>query len=52
VFKEQYDNYQDGFQEGRKRLLDLEAIRTQPITMEEILSVNSDALNWWNQEVQ
>lgn len=52
VFEEQYDNYKNGFVEGRKRLLDLESIRTQPIAMEEILSANSDALAWWNQEIQ
>lgn len=51
VFKEQYDNYKEGFIEGRKRLLDLEKIRTQPITMQEILSTNDRALSWWNQEV-
>lgn len=51
VFEEQYDNYKDGFAEGRKRLLDIEAIRTQPITMEEILSANGNALAWWNQEI-
>jgi hypothetical protein len=52
VFEEQYDNYKDGFVEGRKRLLDIESIRTQPITMEEILTANSNALAWWNQEIQ
>jgi hypothetical protein len=52
VFEEQYHNYKDGFREGRKRLLDIEAIRTQPIVMEEILSANSNALAWWNQEIQ
>ena len=51
VFEEQYDNYKEGFVEGRKRLLDLEKIRTQPITMQEILSVNPRALSWWNQEI-
>jgi hypothetical protein len=52
VFEEQYDNHRDGFREGRQRLLDLEAIRTQPITMEEILSANSNALAWWKQETK
>lgn len=52
VFEEQYDNYKAGFAEGRKRLLDLERIRKQPIIMEEILSVNQDALDWWNQEIK
>ncbi len=50
VFEEQYDNYKDGFREGKQRLLDLERIRKQPITMEEILSSNEQALRWWNQE--
>ena len=52
VFEEQYDNYKAGFAEGRKRLLDLERIRKQPIIMEEILSVNQDALDWWKQEIK
>jgi len=52
VFEEQYDNYVEGFREGRHRLVELERIRKQPITMEEILAVNTQAISWWNQEIK
>ena len=49
TFAEQWpDTYQQAAIAGKKRILQLEQIRTQPITMREILAQNSAALEWWN----
>lgn len=39
--------YQQGMIKGKKRLLDLEKIRTQPITMDEIMAKHEEMNNWW-----
>ena len=49
TFAEQWpDSYQLAAQAGKQRILQLERIRTQPITMREILSTNTAALEWWD----
>lgn len=50
TFQEQYGEaeYQHGIARGKARMLQLESIRTQPITMDEILSKRADAYEWWN----
>jgi len=48
TFEEQWpDQYQEGITKGRARILQLEQIRTQPITMTDILSARPDVLEWW-----
>lgn len=49
VFGEQYSNeYKHGQIKGKQRIMNLERIRTSEIlTMEDILSENSDTVNWW-----
>ena len=48
TFEEQWpDQYQEGFAKGRARILQLEQIRTQPVTMTNILSARPDVLEWW-----
>jgi hypothetical protein len=50
TFEEQWpDTYQQGLAEGKRRMLQLESIRNQPITMQEILAARPDVLTWWNQ---
>jgi hypothetical protein len=50
TFEEQWpDTYQQGLVEGKRRMLQLESIRNQPITMQEILAARPDVLTWWNQ---
>jgi hypothetical protein len=50
TFCEQYgvDNYLKGVAKGKARVLQLEAIRSQSITMDEILSKRADVYEWWN----
>jgi hypothetical protein len=49
TFEEQWpDQYRAGLVRGKARVLKLESIRTQPITMNEILSGRSEVLDWWN----
>ena len=50
TFQEQYgiDAYLKGVAQGRARVLQLEAIRTQSTTMDEILSKRADVYEWWN----
>lgn len=50
TFQEQYGEeiYQKGIAKGKARVLQLESIRTQTITMGEILSKRADAYEWWN----
>jgi hypothetical protein len=49
TFQEQYgeDEYQKGIAQGKARVLQLESIRTQSITMDEILSKRADVYEWW-----
>ena len=49
TFEEQWpDSYRQGLVSGRARVLQLESIRTQKITMAEILADRSAVLEWWN----
>jgi hypothetical protein len=48
TFEEQWpDSYQAGLSRGKARVLRLEQIRTQKITMTDILDSRSDVLEWW-----
>ena len=50
TFEEQWpDTYRAGLAKGRARVLKLESIRTQKVTMTEILSSRPAVLEWWNQ---
>jgi len=50
TFCEQYgeEEYTKGIAQGKARMLQLEAIRSQAITMDEILSKRADVYEWWN----
>ena len=49
TFEEQWpDSYRQGLANGRDRVLQLERIRTQRITMVEILADRPAVLEWWN----
>ena len=49
TFEEQWpDTYRQGLASGRERVLKLESIRTQKITMAEILADRPAVLEWWN----
>jgi len=49
TFEQQWpDQYAQGLAQGKARVLQLESIRTQPITMAEILSARPAVLEWWN----
>ncbi len=50
TFCEQYgiDVYLKGVAQGKARVLQLESIRSQSITMNEILSKRADVYEWWN----
>ena len=49
TFQEQYgeEEYAKGIAQGKARVLQLEAIRSQDITMAEILSERQDVYEWW-----
>jgi hypothetical protein len=49
TFQEQYDDmeYHKGVAKGKARMLQLEAIRGQSVTMDEILSMRADVYEWW-----
>ena len=50
TFEEQWpDTYQQGLAKGKARVLKLESIRTQSITMAEILSARPEIKEWWDQ---
>jgi hypothetical protein len=50
TFAEQWpDTYRAALARGKARVLKLESIRTQPITMAEILSSRPAVLEWWNE---
>ena len=47
-FEEQWpDTYQAGLAKGKARVLQLEQIRTQSVTMTDILGAQPDVLEWW-----
>jgi hypothetical protein len=50
TFQEQYgqEEYAKGIARGKARVLQLESIRSQSITMDEILSKRADVYEWWN----
>jgi hypothetical protein len=49
-FEEQWpDQYQAGLAKGKARVLQLEQIRTQTVTMTDILGSRPDVLKWWMQ---
>lgn len=49
TFQEQYGEvqYQKGIAKGKARVLQLESIRSQSITMDEMLSKRADVYEWW-----
>jgi hypothetical protein len=48
TFEEQWpDEYRSALARGRARVLQLEQIRTQPVTMTDILSARPAVLKWW-----
>ena len=48
TFEEQWpDQYQAGLAKGKARVLQLEQIRTQSVTMTDILGSRPDVLEWW-----
>jgi len=50
TFEQQWpEQYRDAIARGKARVLKLESIRTQPVTMTEILSQRPQILEWWNQ---
>jgi len=50
TFSEQWpDQYQEGLRKGKARVLQLERIRTQTVTMTDILGTRPDVLKWWMQ---
>jgi len=50
TFQEQYgeETYRAGIARGKARVLQLESIRTQATTMDEILSKRADVYEWWS----
>jgi hypothetical protein len=49
TFEQQWpDQYAKGLAKGKTRVLQLESIRTQKITMSEILAERPAVLEWWN----
>jgi hypothetical protein len=50
TFEEQWpDTYRDGITKGKKRILQLEKIRKDLYTMNDILATRPAVLEWWNQ---
>jgi hypothetical protein len=48
TFEEQWpEEYQAGLRKGKARVLQLEQIRTQKVTMSDILGARPDVLEWW-----
>ncbi len=48
TFAEQWpDQYQAGLRKGKARVLQLEQIRTQSVTMTDILGARPEVLEWW-----
>lgn len=50
TFDEQWPaEYRAGLKKGKARVLKLESIRTQKVTMHDILAQRPDVLKWWNE---
>jgi hypothetical protein len=50
TFEEQWpDTYREALVKGKARVLRLEQIRTQSVTMTDILGARPDVLKWWMQ---
>jgi hypothetical protein len=50
TFAQQWpDTYQQGLAQGKRRVLQLESIRTAPTSMAQILSTDPEIYQWWNQ---
>lgn len=50
TFQEQWpQQWVEGLRKGKQRILKLEQIRTQSITMTDILAQRPDVLKWWNE---
>ena len=48
TFEEQWpDQHRSGLAKGKARILRLESIRNQPVTMNEILKQRKDVYDWW-----
>ena len=48
TFEEQWpDSYKESIVQGKQRILKLEQIRTQKVTMTDILGQRKDVLEWW-----
>jgi hypothetical protein len=48
TFQEQWpDSWQEGLRKGKDRILKLEQIRTQSVTLTDILAARPDVLKWW-----
>jgi hypothetical protein len=48
TFEEQWpDQHRSGLAKGKARILRLESIRNQPVTMDEILKQRKDVYDWW-----
>jgi hypothetical protein len=49
TFEEQWpDHYQQGLSRGKQRIIKLEQIRNQKITMSEILANRRQVKEWWD----
>ena len=48
TMEEQFPDYIQGMQEGKRRVLKLEGIRNDKFTMKDILSKDQEVLDWWN----
>jgi hypothetical protein len=46
--EEQFPDYIQGMQKGKRRVLKLEEIRNDKFTMKDILSKDQEVLDWWN----
>lgn len=50
TFAEKYPDYKQGFLKGKKFHAKLEKIRSQKITIADILSQDNEIFSWWNNE--
>ena len=48
TMEEQFADYTAGMQKGKRRVLKLESIRNNKLTMQDILSEDKEILQWWN----
>jgi hypothetical protein len=52
TFAEQWPAaYRQGFEQGKDRILKLESIRNNPITMDMILKNKKEVYDWWQQDI-